>query len=348
MEKALQTLIKDYQDLNSSTIAEIDYTPSPLEFSRFVGQNRPLVIRGQGQREQTPALEKWSNAYLVEKVQEKVAIAVSPEGNADSIVNDEIFVEPATVELSMQDFLSKLDRPQPSPPLSNPTADPVYYLQSQNGNLGGEYEALLRDVGAEGPSFAREVFAQDPDACNLWIGDQRSVTSLHKDPYENIYLVIRGSKTFTLLPPAEFYCLHEQIYPHATYNFTPPSTFSITSTTPSLTLPWIPVDPHSPDLARYPRFAHARPIELTLQKGDMLYLPALWFHRVAQDVGDSPASAQGVEGEKQRATIAVNWWYDMDMSSPLWSFCSFLRKATLALDGRVEDEEAAEGSVGSP
>lgn len=80
MEKSLQALVRDYQDLNSSAVAEIDYTPTPLEFSRFVGQNRPLIIRGQGQREQTPALERWTNAYLVEKVQEKVAIAVSPEG----------------------------------------------------------------------------------------------------------------------------------------------------------------------------------------------------------------------------------------------------------------------------
>lgn len=80
MEKALLALVEEYQDLNPSTVAEIDYTPSALEFSRFVGQNRPLVIRGQGQREQTLALEHWTNAYLIEKVQEKVAIAVSPEG----------------------------------------------------------------------------------------------------------------------------------------------------------------------------------------------------------------------------------------------------------------------------
>lgn len=58
----------------------------------------------------------------------------------------------------MKDFLSKLDRPHPSPPPTTTSTGPVYYLQSQNGNLGGEYEALLKDVGAEGPSFAREVF----------------------------------------------------------------------------------------------------------------------------------------------------------------------------------------------
>lgn len=80
MEKSLQALAKEYQDLNRSSCAEIDYSPSPLEFSRFVGINRPLVIRGQGQREQIAALERWTNRYLIERVQEKVAIAVSPSG----------------------------------------------------------------------------------------------------------------------------------------------------------------------------------------------------------------------------------------------------------------------------
>lgn len=74
-------------------------------------------------------------------------------------------------------------------------------------------------------------------------------------------------------------------------------------------------------------------MHVTLQKGDILYLPALWYHRVAQDVGESPAPAES------RATIAVNWWFDVEMSAPLWSFTSFLRRATLALDGVVEPEE---------
>jgi jumonji domain-containing protein 7 len=63
-----------------------------------------------------------------------------------------------------------------------------------------------------------------PDAVNLWIGDSRSVTSIHSgesdnsfarfvngpsapDPYENIYCVIRGKKIFTLFPPSEGWLL---------------------------------------------------------------------------------------------------------------------------------------------
>jgi jumonji domain-containing protein 7 len=50
---------------------------------------------------------------------------------------------------------------------------------------------------------------------NLWIGSSRSVTSFHHDPYvpllvtiadirfENIYHVLSGSKTFSLVSPIE-------------------------------------------------------------------------------------------------------------------------------------------------
>ena len=32
--------------------------------------------------------------------------------------------------------------------------------------------------------LAREAFGNDPEAVNLWIGDQRSVSAVHKDHYE--------------------------------------------------------------------------------------------------------------------------------------------------------------------
>ncbi len=87
----------------------------------------------------------------------------------------------------------------------------------------GDYAALFNDVPSEIP-FASEAFGnhglflipdalpdgQDvylrysdagPDAVNFWIGSCRAITSLHKDPYENIYVVLSGTKTFALVPP---------------------------------------------------------------------------------------------------------------------------------------------------
>lgn len=101
-----------------------------------------------------------------------------------------------------------------------------------------------------------------------------------------------------------------------------------------MTLPWIPIDPLAPDLDRFPRYALARPMRVTLHRGDQLYLPAMWYHFVEQDVGWGPAGP----GEGLQAAIAVNHWFDMDMSGTLWSTCMLQRRLLLALDGR-EDED---------
>lgn len=81
IERSLHRLIKDYQQLNPRSILALDHTPSPLEFHRFVADNRPLVVRGEGRRRQLPALDKWTDEYLIERMAGlTVEVAVSPEG----------------------------------------------------------------------------------------------------------------------------------------------------------------------------------------------------------------------------------------------------------------------------
>lgn len=91
----------------------------------------------------------------------------------------------AGVSLTFRELFDKLD-PQTAPHASSSTATapspdkPVYYLQSQNGNLGGDLEPLVADVGTDGPEWAQGVFGSSAEVANVWIGDSRSVTSLHK------------------------------------------------------------------------------------------------------------------------------------------------------------------------
>ncbi|GAA5854601.1 hypothetical protein JCM8547_004904 [Rhodosporidiobolus lusitaniae] len=348
-ERALRKLVRDYQSLNASCLDELDTPPSPLEFSKFVAANRPFVVRGGGRG--IPALEKWTDEYLVEKLAEKeVQVSVS-RGDADSVVTDdngeEVFVEPASVPMTLKAFFKHLEEEEEEDEDKTGEEKPVFYLQSQDGNMGKEFEALREDVGAEGPSWAREVFGEAPDAVNLWVGGGKSRTAMHKDPYENVYMVVRGTKTFTLLPPTEFYCLHEQEYPHATYSFSPPSSLSITRTTPEMRIPWTPVDPTNPDLDAHPRLKLARPLTVTLEKGDMLYLPALWFHHVTQTTSpfssspsscpSSPPSSSSAQGIK--SMLSVNYWYDMRMEGSFYATMQYLRRQVLALDGREDPRE---------
>jgi len=64
----------------------------------------------------------------------------------------------------------------------------------------------------------------------------------------------------------------------------------------------------------------------------MLYLPALWYHKVSQSCSD--------EG----LCCAVNYWYDLDFSGGFWSTSNFVRSAgLLALRGEVHRVGSVEG-----
>lgn len=83
----------------------------------------------------------------------------------------------------------------------------IHYISLQNDSLHTEYNVLADDVEAN-IAWCSEALGKEPDATNFWFGSEESVTSLHKDPYENCYAVIRGQKTFVLFPPSEYFCLH--------------------------------------------------------------------------------------------------------------------------------------------
>ncbi|KAJ1976704.1 hypothetical protein H4R35_002586 [Dimargaris xerosporica] len=195
-----------------------------------------------------------------------------------------------------------------------------YYVQSQDNNLDNDFTALKPDIPNEIP-FASEALEKAPDAVNFWMGDATSVTSLHKDPYENIYVVVAGSKTFTLIPPTENCCLYEQHYTSAAYvlhrsvgrDGSPQEKWSVEAS--DNRIPWIPVDPcdtSDASHARFPQFhATACPLSVTVNKGDMFYLPALWYHHVQQ------------HSESGEPVIAVNYWYDMDYGAPLFPYFEF-------------------------
>lgn len=91
------------------------------------------------------------------------------------------------------------------------------YIQTQNNNLILDFEELLTDIDENLLSFARDAFNKAPDAANFWMGDERAVTSMHKDPYENIYCVVSGYKDFILIPPTDVPNVPRKKYQSAVY-----------------------------------------------------------------------------------------------------------------------------------
>lgn len=98
----------------------------------------------------------------------------------------------------------------------DPVPTSIPYLQSQNSNLtsgaeSGDFSPLLKDVadkdGKTSLHWADEALGHKLEATNLWIGTSKSYTSMHRDHYENLFTVLRGTKIFTLYPPCEAYFL---------------------------------------------------------------------------------------------------------------------------------------------
>lgn len=94
----------------------------------------------------------------------------------------------------------------------------------------------------------------------FWLSGPGLITPLHYDPVETFHWVIRGRKRFLCYPPGL-----GRYYP-----------FPFGSRAPFISQ----VDPDHPEPGKYPRFAGARPLELTIQPGEVLYLPAYWWHQV--------------------------------------------------------------------
>lgn len=133
---------------------------------------------------------------------------------------------------------------------------------------------------------------------NLWIGNQNSVSALHKDNYENLYCLIKGSKTFVLMSPLEVGCLRERTLESATYK--PNSETGLLEVIPDgegeVVHCWPTVDPEDPK--NPPElWSHGRVYEVTVTEGDVLYLPAMWYHKVKQECGEDGYC------------VAVNYWY---------------------------------------
>lgn len=98
----------------------------------------------------------------------------------------------------------------------------------------------------------------------LWLGNAIRVAT-HYDLMENIGVVIAGRRRFTLFPPDQLANLYM-----GPLELTPAGT------------PISLVDPHAPDLDRYPRFAQALAVaqDGVLEPGDAIYIPFHWWHAV--------------------------------------------------------------------
>jgi hypothetical protein len=118
----------------------------------------------------------------------------------------------------------------------------------------------------------------------LWIGNAVSVAT-HFDASPNLACCVAGRRRFTLFPPDQVANLYL-------------GPLDRTLAGPPVSMP----DPDAPDLDRYPRYAdalaHAQVADL--EPGDVLFIPAIWWHHVRSF---------------DRLNVLVNYWWAYDTSA---------------------------------
>lgn len=114
------------------------------------------------------------------------------------------------------------------------------------------------------PCFRIPGFAdRDFQPARIWFGRTRGshlVTKLHSDLTISFLGQIWGEKRLRLYSPDQYACF----YPIEAYNF----------------YQTCQADPSQPDDARFPRLKEARPADVSIRPGDLLIIPAGWYHCV--------------------------------------------------------------------
>ena len=156
-------------------------------------------------------------------------------------------------------------------------------------------------------------------AINLWFG-HNTLTPLHFDLSSNFFAQVQGTKRFVIFAPQD----SPYLYPYAV----------------DMSMPHVSyVNPECPDLAEYPLFSRATPIEFTIQAGELLFLPAFWWHQV----------------QSKQPSISVSFWWAPDFQyctdcpnglRMLYNLYRFDRleevRATLLKPSRLDFLEAAQ------
>jgi hypothetical protein len=173
--------------------------------------------------------------------------------------------------------------------LEKQTAESSVKLYLAHAPIEEHFPELAHEFPTQGhfPELAHELrMPWIPDggllATNLWLSGSGSASSLHYDWLDNFLCQMHGEKSGILFPPSET----ENLYPC-------PSRFAYDH--------FSQVDADNPDLLRFPLYSSAKPVPFVLRQGEVLYMPAFWWHHV----------------RTQSCSVSVNFWFKPEIDQYL-------------------------------
>lgn len=238
----------------------IDRVSSEAFEKEYLEQNRPAIITDA--LSDWDAIGKWSPDYLSSTLKAKrVTVAASSEARFNYDPDRGVGEEAARYRYAQMDFVMAV-----SAICQDGPGREHYYLMQRS--IPDEFPELLQDIRT--PAW---IDYHRP-AINLWFGSAENVTPLHYDHTNNFFAQVYGRKRLTLFDPTQTGLL----YPYPLEASASHVSF---------------IDPEQPDFEKYTRFRQARALAGVIEPGELLYLPAYWWHHV----------------RSLQISISVNFWW---------------------------------------
>jgi hypothetical protein len=202
--------------------------------------NRPVIIRGVRERHSLEIFD-WSVKFLADRLgDERVPVMQTQTGF--------LSYERDFVSMPFREFAEKVHGPDAASGLRYYFKNPTKLLRSAQEDSSGI--APLRP------------YLSKAKVSNLWISGSGLTVGLHFDPADNLNFQLTGRKAFWIFPPG-------------TRPYYPLPMFSQTAHISGVFRSGL-----NSDLRAFPRFDPRAGIRLELEPGDILYLPAYWWHQV--------------------------------------------------------------------
>jgi hypothetical protein len=233
-------------DINS-TIDKVNISHLSLKDfkSSYLLANKPVIITNIF--EGTAPLASWTPEYLIEKLGNRV-VRVNTSSSTTFFLDPKkggFFIPP--LEMGFKDYINKIRSPRNTQ---------ILYMQQLS---------IIRELQELKPYFILPKYINSPqqsiDEIGLWVSPGGNTSPLHYDLDNNFFIQSYGFKKFLLYTPWEFY----NLYPNSLFSKAPHTS---------------KIDLSNPDMKKYPNFLRVKPKEIIIAPGEMLFLPAYWWHQV--------------------------------------------------------------------
>ena len=235
------------------TIPILEYVTSDQFRMNIQPKRQPVILRGL---DVGSCVEKWSAGYLAEKIGNKpVSIHVSKTGQMS-------FLKPKNFEYKTLSFdtLVKRSAAQECHQEFFLSSTEVYYLRSlgndargrEVANFSQHYPEISSDFHTPSNFLDEETIFSSV----LRVSSKNVQLWTHYDVMDNFLVQVRGRKRAVLFSPED-----------VTYLYLDGDKSRV-------------VDIDQPDLTVYPEFNKATAFESVMEPGDILFIPALWFHNM--------------------------------------------------------------------